>query len=253
MIRTRYELKYLVSPPQAAALADYIRPYMCLDRHSPDGEYQLVSLYLDSADLRLCRESLDGLKNRYKLRIRSYSDAPTAPCFFEIKRRIDRVVVKSRCCLPRTLVPALLREDRTHAACAAQMEGPNLEQFLYYQRQLAAAPVIRVRYTRLAFEGRFDPDVRMTFDRNLAFNVTRTCRLEGAGTGWQRLPEQAVVCEVKFSAGYPVWIGRMIEQFGLRQQSVSKYARAVTHACHLRFCAPRARREVTHAAALELL
>ena len=54
--------------------------------------YPIVSLYLDSPDLQLCRESLTGVKNRFKLRIRSYTDEPEYPRFLEIKRRINQVI-----------------------------------------------------------------------------------------------------------------------------------------------------------------
>lgn len=95
----RFELKYFISESQAAVIKKLIKPYTqpdpyCLNQ--PGGAYPLASLYLDSPDLRLCRESLEGHKNRFKLRIRRYSDDLSSPSFFEIKRRVDRVIIKSR-------------------------------------------------------------------------------------------------------------------------------------------------------------
>jgi len=237
MIRSRHELKYLITEAQAAVIVERIRPFMRPDHHSGGGQYPLVSLYLDSEDLRLCRESLDGVKNRYKLRIRSYSDDPDSISFFEIKRRINQIIVKSRARVRHRDVGLILAQGIT-AFSGTEDNRENLAQFLFYRRQIHADPVVRVRYTRQAFESRFDDDVRVTFDRRISLNITRAPVLDLNGFGWQRPPEHGVVLEIKFTHGYPAWLARMARELGLRQQSISKYARMVTRACAMRFCAP---------------
>jgi hypothetical protein len=95
----RYELKYRISESKAAAIAQFIRPYVRLDHYcklQPKGSYPVASLYLDSKGLQLCRESMEGRKNRFKLRIRSYTDQSNYPCFFEIKRRANAIIIKDR-------------------------------------------------------------------------------------------------------------------------------------------------------------
>ena len=81
----RYELKYRITESKAQAVEQFIKPYIHLDRYSklqPNGAYPIVSLYLDSQDMKLCRESLIGKKNRFKLRVRSYDDDTATPYFF---------------------------------------------------------------------------------------------------------------------------------------------------------------------------
>lgn len=232
MIRCRHELKYLVTEAQAVAIAECIRPYMRPDRHSVEGAYTLASLYLDSADLRLYAAARHHVKNRIKLRIRSYSDDANAPCFFEIKRRINQVCVKSRACVPRWALGPLL--TRTVAPSAVPCDGRrNLEQFLYYRRAIHAAPLVLLRYARQAFESRRDDDVRVTFDRQLSFKLTEGPTLSHNGGGWHRPPEHRVVLEIKFTRGYPPWISRLAHVFGLRQRGHSKYGRAVAHELRL--------------------
>lgn len=237
MLRARHELKYLIQPAQVATIAAYLRPYMRPDHHSPAGAYSLVSLYLDSPDLRLCRESLEGVKSRYKLRIRSYSDASNAPCFFEIKRRVDQVIVKSRAAVPRWAMAPLLAGAAPDFECSPTT-CQNLEQFLHYQRQLQAMPILRVRYQRLAFESRSDDDVRVTFDRQLSFKLTSTPDIGLNGGGWRIPPNQAVVLEIKFTRGYPRWITRLVAECGLQPQSMSKYAWLIARACAMHYGAP---------------
>jgi hypothetical protein len=230
MIRPRHELKYRVSEAQALALAGYVRAFMEPDPHAPGGKYVLSSLYLDTHDLRLCRESLTGVKNRLKLRIRCYSDEPEAPCFLEIKRRINQVIVKSRSCVPRCVVPPLLERGWSPSALGLGCTDASLAQFLYYRAQLQACPLLRVRYERESYQNPRD-DVRVTFDRQLSVLPTAAAQLGLNGPGWQPCGPRAVVFEIKFTRGYPRWVERMVEVFGLQATSNSKYVFAVTRAC----------------------
>jgi hypothetical protein len=98
-LKCRFEMKYVISESKAAAMQRFIEPYLELDYYSklqPHGCYPIVSLYLDSDNMQLCIESLRGKLKRFKLRIRSYSDEPNYPRFFEIKRRANVVIIKSR-------------------------------------------------------------------------------------------------------------------------------------------------------------
>ncbi len=242
MIRFRFELKYRITEAQAAMIAAQIRPHMRPDRHSANGQYTLASLYLDSDDLRLYREALQQVKNRIKLRIRSYSDDPAAPCFFEIKRRINRVGVKSRAGVPRWAVEPLLANTLRPSEVECDARG-NLEQFLHYRQLIHARPMVELRYFREAYEGRRADDVRVTFDRQLSFRATRTAELGHDGCGWHQPLDRRVVLEIKFTHGYPTWIGRMVHELELRQGSNSKYKRAIKH--EMRFEAlPRLTRNI---------
>mgnify|MGYP003302831020 FL=1 len=90
--RQRYEHKYIIRENVALAVRDFVSSYLELDSFGatqPNKSYPVHSLYLDSPDLRLYQTTINGDKNRYKLRIRFYEDRPKAPVFFEIKRRTD--------------------------------------------------------------------------------------------------------------------------------------------------------------------
>jgi len=247
----RHELKYRVSESQAAAIVEYIRPHMHPDIHSADGVYPLVSLYLDSDDLRFCRESLEGVKNRYKLRIRSYSAGSDKPCFFEIKRRINRTIVKSRARVaPRDMASTLA--GTLQPSSSSNDERRNLEQFLFYKRRVGAGPVLRVRYLRRAFESNLGDYVRVTLDRELCLNVTYTPTVGLNGAGWHRDPQPGVILEVKFTGRCPMWLSRMARTFGLQHKSLSKYTILVRRACELRFHSPAAMRGRSNGTALDL-
>jgi hypothetical protein len=240
-VRCRYEIKYRISEAKAQALERFIKPYLHPDRYcklQKTGSYPIVTLYLDSEHLRLCRQTLEGNKNRFKLRIRSYTDDLDYPRFFEIKRRMNAIIIKSRARVRhQDMETALsgLSLPTQHYSEDKQM----LEQFLLYAKTINAGPVMRVRYVRRAYEDDSENRVRVTFDRHLAYNAGRELNVRFDGRDWQHHSSTGVILEIKFTARYPAWLGQMVRCFDLQQQSISKYATSVKQSCLMGFCAPR--------------
>ncbi len=238
---SRYELKYRISESKAHALAQFIKSYIHLDHYSrlqPNGAYPIVSLYLDSVDLRLCRQTLEGNKNRFKLRIRSYTDDLEYPRFFEIKRRMNSIIIKSRARVMDDGVSAFLSGLSPPTQRYLEDEE-TLRQFQFYVNSVAARPTVRVRYMRQAYEGDSENRVRITFDRQLAYNLSSEPIVTLGGTGWKYHPTNDVILEIKFTDFYPAWLTRMVKYFNLRSRSVSKYVSSVLDSCLIGYCAPR--------------
>ena len=240
----RHELKYRLTESRAQAVAQFVKQYLPLDRYCKlrrGGDYPIVSLYLDSENLHLCKESIDGRQNRFKLRIRSYTDEPDYPCFFEIKRRINTVIMKSRA--------RLMHSDIEHVLAGLPIGPRNynvdmktLNQLQLYMASIQAGPTVLIRYLRQAFEGDLDNRVRVTFDRELCYKVTDKPKVTLGGSGWQRNPATkngGVILEIKFTGNYPLWLSRMAKYFDLKARSMSKYATSIKDSCSLRFCAPQ--------------
>ena len=81
----RFELKYLVHEAITPALRDFVSSYLELDDFAsgrPDMSYPVHSLYLDSDDLQTYQAAVNGVRNRFKLRLRYYNDDPDAPVYF---------------------------------------------------------------------------------------------------------------------------------------------------------------------------
>jgi hypothetical protein len=239
----RYELKYRLTEAKARAIAEFVKNYIPVDRYCKlqrGGDYPIVSLYLDSGQMHLCKESIDGRQNRFKLRIRSYTDEPDYPCFFEIKRRINTVIMKSRArVMHDDIVPLLNRLPLGPRDYNVDMKA--LNQFQLYMSSVQAKPAVLIRYMRQAFEGDSDNRVRVTFDRELCYKVTKEPRVVLGGSGWQRNPmtdNGGVILEIKFTGTYPIWLSRMVKYFDLKSRSISKYATSIKESCAMRFCAP---------------
>ena len=217
----RYEFKYRLPRGMAAPVRAFVAAHLPRDPYSAaaaDHHYDIVSLYLDSADLRLCRESRDGKKNRFKLRIRGYDDEATSPVYLEIKRRINWVILKDRCEAPRCELQAF------SAPCGAPASSPAAQQFRFYRTCLAASPQALVRYRREAFEGSGPERVRVTLDQNLACRLTHDWDLRLHGNGWRRVLPGETVLEIKFSGRYPAWLQELVRRYRLQARSVSKYS-----------------------------
>ncbi|MBN2136965.1 MAG: polyphosphate polymerase domain-containing protein [Sedimentisphaerales bacterium] len=240
----RYELKYRLTESKAHAVAEFVKHYIPVDRYCKlqrGGDYPIVSLYLDSVNSQLCKESIDGRQNRFKLRIRSYTDEPDYPVFFEIKRRINTVIMKSRARLMHEdIIPVLAGLPLGPRDYNVDMKA--LNQFQLYVASVQAKPSVLIRYMRQAFEGDSDNRVRVTFDRDLCYCVTDKPEVRLGGGGWQRNPvteNSGVILEIKFTGSYPIWLSRMVKYFDLKSRSISKFATSITDSCSLRFCAPQ--------------
>jgi SPX domain protein involved in polyphosphate accumulation len=193
VLSCRHELKYHISESKAEAIAQFVKPYVQVDRYCKlqrSGDYPIVSLYLDSEDMQLCRESLRGHKNRYNLRLRTYTDEPDSPRFFEIKRRINTIIVKSRARVMDRDVPTLL-EGLPLPPQNYTADMKTINQFQSYMNDIKARPAVLVRYMRQAYEGDSQNRVRVTFDRKLAYNITSLTKVRLGGGGWQLKSDSA--------------------------------------------------------------
>jgi hypothetical protein len=231
----RFELKYIVDPGRARAIGDFLRGHLVLDAHSrpgPDPAYRVCSLYLDSPRLELYQQTCQGLKNRFKLRMRFYDSDPSHPVFLEVKRRETDVICKQRAAVTRESAKLLL-----HGICpdASQLfdvseDGKSrsaLENFWRLCRQVEADTVAYVSYMREAYVSPTDDRLRVTFDRSLVGSLAEpqpalSVPRDGSGTD-----VGGVILEIKFTDSFPKWISQMVQLFDLERQSVPKYVHCV--------------------------
>ena len=231
-LRSRYELKYIIDQARAHAIRQYIKLHMKLDKYSRlrnSRYYPVASLYFDSPDLKLCRETLTGKKNRFKLRIRSYTDEKSYPRFLEIKRRLNNVILKSRARLKFGEIDDLLRNRIISSQHKKDFDTIN--QFQLYLNYLNASPVILVRYLRQAYQADSEnTKLRVTFDDKLSYKIPRSIDTSISSSGFRNVLVGKNILEIKFTGRYPAWLSRMIKHFDLRGQSCSKYVKSLKHA-----------------------
>lgn len=224
---SRYEMKYLVDELRACGVRDFIRQYLQRDRHCRSDAgwtYPSYSLYLDGPGLMLYRATCQGLKNRYKLRIRYYDQNPNSPGFFEIKRRVGQVIIKERAAVRKSSIERLLAgfcPQRSDLIDPDDLDEYSvLRRFCELRTAIAAQPKIIVHYHREAWVCRTDAKLRVSFDRKLA-----TARYDGTlhPSRWIEAPTDGVILELKFNDRFPLWMEELTRNWDLHRVSMPKY------------------------------
>jgi SPX domain protein involved in polyphosphate accumulation len=232
---SRYELKYIINEERAAGIRDFVRPYLVTDAYADPNNgnaYPVHSLYMDSAGLVLFRQTLQGLKNRFKLRIRFYDGNPDSPVFLEIKSRTTDVIRKQRAALTREGVREFLDGFRPSPSHLITGNGSAkalsaLNEFVNLRDAIRAIPAVYVSYTREAYVSPESNRIRVTFDRELsgaAFDPETAFHLP---TSSARPKIGGVILELKFTDRFPNWMHEMVGAFCLHRTSMPKYIECI--------------------------
>jgi hypothetical protein len=230
---SRHECKYLVSELLLPELRAFLRPFTQPDAFAaryPTYRYPVCSLYLDSDDLLLYHQVVRGEKKRFKLRVRTYSDDPDTPAYFEVKSKVDAIVHKRRAAVDRRRAVELLSQGwAPYLSDLGVDDREDLDEFLQHAMLVGARPVLRVKYQREAYQGTGDEPTRLTIDTELVHAVTLGPDFAHTSGRWARTPIGGCVIEIKFTERFPWWIQELVRTFGLRQRAVPKYALSAEH------------------------
>ena len=199
-LQTRIDRKYLVNEAMLRDLLGAVAATARVLEIDGDRSCEYRSTYFDTDDLALYRAAVQGRRQRYKVRSRSYGD--TGPCFLEVKAKGRRGAnIKSRIEYCR----------RDHDAITAV--GHDFVEEITGGHHLASAllPVLTTQYERSTL---IDPTsrTRLTFDRRLR------CTDEAGGEA----SLAAIVVETK-SARAPSPVDRWLWQHHVRPTKISKF------------------------------
>jgi len=230
----RFELKYHVPEAKALRIRDFVQGYLAVDEYGAlqtDLSYPTLSLYLDSEGLDTHWHTVNGNRNRFKLRLRYYDDQPDTPVFFETKRREDNVILKERGGVHKSAVRWLLAG---HMPERRHMLNPNdhealvaVQRFCHRMLQLNARPKMHVAYRREAYENSGDNSVRVTMDRQVASQPCALPHLIARSLRPHLVFGKTVILELKFTARYPKWFRDLVETFDCVQMGAAKYSEGI--------------------------
>jgi hypothetical protein len=232
--RTRREIKYIIPEEKALAVRNFVRNYLASDEFAIGrlgNAYWVHTLYLDSNFLATYRAANDGDRNRFKLRIRYYDDDPASPVFFEVKRRMNEVIVKQRARVKREAVSALLvgRSPRPEYLQEwSPRQWADLLDFWHLVERLQAAPRAHNAYLREAYVARGKNDVRVTIDRSVRIEPEFGWDLSTKLTNPVEVFAHVVILELKFTERMPMWMIEMVRGFELKSSGAAKYVQGVT-------------------------
>ena len=230
---SRFELKYLVSENTAIQVREFVLQYLELDENGvgkPNYSYPVHSVYLDSEDLKTYWSTINGDKNRFKLRLRFYNNNPETPVFFEIKRRMNNCIMKQRGAVRRESVALLLRGQLPEPSDLCTKEPKHmiaLQNFCRMAHQINARPKVHIGYLREAYVPHDDNSARVTMDREVRTEPEQVLRLQTEFLNPTPVWDKDVVIELKFTNRFPAWFGELVRIFNLRQCGAAKYVDGV--------------------------
>ncbi len=231
-------MKYLISEACARSVRDFVSSYLELDEHAdpnqPHSAYRITSLYLDNPALELHEQTVQGMKNRFKLRIRFYDDLPSSPVFMEIKARDTDVIRKQRAAVTWEGVRCFL-EGRMPSSSHlfAQNGDPTdrsaaaLQRFVDLARTAGARGVAYASYMREAYVSPDSDQIRITFDRQLTgapFDPLKGLAMPRDGVAPKM---DRVILELKFTDRFPHWMRVLTQNHNLQRCSVPKYCHCI--------------------------
>jgi len=237
----RIELKYFVPDRMLPHLRARLTPFTNVDPYLvKEGlgriSYPVSSLYFDTQDLKAFAEKEAGLFYRRKLRLRTYEHEFSAeqPCFLEIKRRLDSVVLKDRISFPARTLDSSIAMPRLlgHLLDNAKGAPDTINEAQLMRMWLNLQPSAFVRYDRLALVAKEDPSLRVTIDHNLA-GLWNPAYVLGAmpyrsvgninASGMDGVGGRYSILELKCDRAIPGWFHQIVRDLELTRSAYSKY------------------------------
>jgi hypothetical protein len=239
----RFEQKFVLHPRLVPQIRKYLESFTVAD---PNGkgeipEYITTTLQLDTPTMDLALAKERKCLARFKLRVRTYGtdSNPGNPVFFELKRKIGVVIVKSRARMKRgQFKPDIIQHPERAPMLKSPKENNNFLEFCRITNSIGATPKMLIRYIRESYFGANDDYARITFDRRVSYRPTRQWALPGEEVAdwkyWRpldvqmalRRPYAGYIFELKAMRDTPTWMIDLVRRFNLSNTGFCKYAAA---------------------------
>ncbi|WP_438446803.1 polyphosphate polymerase domain-containing protein [Gorillibacterium sp. sgz5001074] len=217
--RLRHELKYYIRPHDYAGLARRLSAVLPRDKHSVNEEgYHIRSLYFDDDYDTALTQKHAGVEKRCKYRIRIYN-LSDARINLERKSKFGEWVCKDSAILTREEYDKILEGDVEFLPAF----GKPLTQDFYHECKLhGLKPKVIVDYVREAYTHEYG-DVRITFDKNLAFNVKDKDIFDPGLITVEAVQEPMIIMEVKYNDFIPQYVQDLLQLSSHNRSAISKY------------------------------
>ena len=216
-VMKRYELKYILNKEQVDYLVNKLKGHMVIDEY---GKTSIQSLYYDTPNSRLIRESIDKPDFKEKIRLRSYGlNKPGKPVYLELKRKAYGIVYKRR-------VETKVDEVDEFFSNRNDFDNNQISKEIRYFRDYyeKLVPACLIIYDRVAY---FEPDgdLRLTIDYNPRYRMDNL-NLNTSTDGISLLDDGSAILEVKVQEAIPLWLSNILTNGKIYISSFSKYGEA---------------------------
>ena len=228
----RFEMKFVISRDQRAALMPRLLPHLRADVNAGDDAfYPIISLYYDNPDRDCYWEKIRGQGSRRKMRVRVYGslDGKLPPTsFIEVKHKCDSRVVKRRAQMPLEAALKVGAGDGIDLPLNFADQKVVAEVHSLVQRR-GFRPHCCMRFDRQAFaDANPGSDLRITFDTGIGYRLHDLTPVpDDRSFSDYLLREGESVMELKVTGSVPYWLARMLGEVGCILTSHSKYCNAL--------------------------
>ena len=217
----RYEKKYLLTNQQYDSLMEYLHNKVHIDQY---GETTILNIYYDTPAFELIRKSLERPVYKEKLRLRCYGTPnPESPAFVELKKKYEGIVYKRRECMTY--------EEATAFILSPDFPNPTqVEKEISYfvKAHSPILPAMMIACERIAMVGNDDPELRITFDRNIRYRKS-DLELTHGSFGTPIIDDNSVLMEVKIKDALSAELAYVFSVLRIFPVSFSKYGTAYSY------------------------
>lgn len=223
----RKERKFILTRSKMEEILPFILEHMNYDKYCKNGKWYLIrNIYLDTEDNHLIRLSVMKPYYKEKIRIRkygTYGDGRT-DYFLEIKKKVGGIVTKRRIELTKEELDSLL-ENGIIPHREGYLEKQVLNEISYFLSYRKVKKALFLSYERLAFVGKEDKTLRLTFDTSLLARRDNLDIDEYDENMKHILEENLAIMEIKANGAMPLWIVDMLSAHKIYRTSYSKYGK----------------------------
>lgn len=228
----RFENKYRLDETQLKQLMPILLTQMKPDAFTLNNNgYSIFNIYYDTENNDIIRHSLAKPYYKEKLRLRSYS-IPTSPndqVFLELKKKIGGVVNKRRATLTLNEASRFI-DNLEYPKPTNSINQIVLEEIEFFLKHHPVTPKNYIGYERIAYVGKNDPELRVTFDYNLK-SRRHALSLEKGDFGNLLIPKNHYLMEIKILGAIPLWLTHALSNLQIYSSSFSKYGQAYKDYC----------------------
>ncbi len=223
-IFSRFEFKYIINKNISKLIQKEVENFAESDSFSNNEDnYFVRSLYFDNDVFSNFREKIDGIKNRHKFRIRTYSKkhSKLTPLYLEMKGRNNQRTFKNRTKIRSEDLDLFYYQKNLFNLKKKYSDNKLINQFIFDTYRKKIIPKVVIDYKRRALLSKNGLYFRLTFDSDIY--ACSNDKLFENDYNWKICIPGNDILEVKFDLTIPPWFHRIIQNYQLKRISVSKF------------------------------
>lgn len=216
----RTENKYIIPQSIAQKIISDLEKIMNYDQHSQSGKYKIRSVYFDSINNQDYYDTINGIANRKKIRMRTYG-LDNKKCKLEVKAKNNGTQTKTSVWIRQEDAQSIIKGDLN---TLKKYFKKNPETIKIYSLMTLGCyrPKITIEYERIAFFS--SKNTRITFDYNIRRSETNF-NIYDKNINFSDSCQNDFIMEVKYNNKLEDVIINILSKYRITQTSFSKYGK----------------------------